>query len=47
MTRLASCAAVAEHTFCSRKKDGKRFKFAQFGELDGGLRLNRVYLQEV
>jgi hypothetical protein len=30
-----------------RKKDGKRFKFAQFGELDGGLRLSRAYLQEV
>jgi hypothetical protein len=30
-----------------RKKDGKRFKFAQFGELDGCLSLNCVYLQEV
>jgi hypothetical protein len=28
-----------------RKKDGKRFKFAQFGELDGAL--SRAYLQEV
>ena len=30
-----------------RKKDGKRFKFAQFGELDGALRHSRAYLQEV
>lgn len=29
-----------------RKKDGKRFKFAKFGELDGALRHSRVYLQE-
>jgi hypothetical protein len=30
-----------------RKKDGKRFKFAQFGDLYGAIKLNRVYLQEV
>ena len=30
-----------------RKKDGRRFKFAQFGELDGALRHSRAYLQEV
>lgn len=30
-----------------RKKDGKRFKFAQFGDLKGAIKENRVYLQEV
>jgi hypothetical protein len=30
-----------------RKKDGKRFKFAQFGDLYGAIKRNRVYLQEV
>ncbi|MEX0805965.1 MAG: hypothetical protein WD688_22005 [Candidatus Binatia bacterium] len=30
-----------------RKKDGKRFKFAQFGDLHGAIKGNRAYLQEV
>jgi hypothetical protein len=30
-----------------RKKDGKRFKFAQFGDLRGAIKRNRAYLQEV
>jgi hypothetical protein len=30
-----------------RKKDGKRFKFAQFGDLEGANRRNCIYLQEV
>ena len=30
-----------------RKKDGKRFKFAQFGDLYGATKRSRVYLQEV
>jgi hypothetical protein len=30
-----------------RKKDGRRFKFAQFGDLDGAVRRKCVYLEEV
>lgn len=30
-----------------RKKDGKRFKFAQYGDLLGAIKQNRAYLQEV
>jgi hypothetical protein len=30
-----------------RKKDGKRFRFAQFGDLRGSVKKNCVYLQEV
>ena len=30
-----------------RKKDGKRFKFAQFGDFEGANRRNCIYLQEV
>jgi hypothetical protein len=30
-----------------RKKDGKRFKVAQFGDLYGAMKRNRIYLQEV
>ena len=30
-----------------RKKDGKRFKFAQFGDLEGVTSRNCIYLQEV
>ncbi|MPZ76615.1 MAG: hypothetical protein GEU77_08820 [Deltaproteobacteria bacterium] len=30
-----------------RKKDGKRFKFAQFGDLRGAIKGHRAYLQEV
>jgi hypothetical protein len=30
-----------------RRKDGKRFKFAQFGDLYGAIKRNRAYLQEV
>jgi hypothetical protein len=30
-----------------RKKDGKRFKFARFGDLYGAIKRNRVYLEEV
>ena len=30
-----------------RKKDGKRFKFAQFGDLHGAIKGHRAYLQEV
>jgi hypothetical protein len=30
-----------------RKKDGKRFRFAQFGDLHGSVKKNCVYLQEV
>jgi hypothetical protein len=29
-----------------RKKDGKRFKFAQFGDLHAAMELNRIFLQE-
>jgi hypothetical protein len=29
-----------------RKRDGKRFKFAQFGDLRGAIKRNRAYLQE-
>ena len=29
-----------------RKKDGKRFKFAQFGDLVGATKRKRTYLQE-
>lgn len=29
-----------------RKKDGKRFKFARFGDLVGASKRNRTYLQE-
>ena len=31
--------------FC--RKDGKRFKFAQFGDVYGAIKRNRAYLQEV
>jgi hypothetical protein len=34
-------------SFLFRKRDGKRFKFAQFGDLHGAVKMNRVYLQEV
>ena len=30
-----------------RKKDGKRFKFAQFGDLHGAVKRSCAYLQEV
>ena len=30
-----------------RKKDGRRFKFAMFGDLYGAIKRNRAYLQEV
>ena len=30
-----------------RKKDGKRFKFAQFGDLFGAIKKKCAYLQEV
>lgn len=30
-----------------RRKDGKRFKFAQFGDIYGAIKRNRAYLQEV
>jgi hypothetical protein len=30
-----------------RKKDGRRFKFTQFGDLDGAVTRKRVYLEEV
>jgi hypothetical protein len=30
-----------------RKKDGRRFKFAQFGDLDGAVIRKCVYLEEV
>jgi hypothetical protein len=30
-----------------RKKDGRRFKFAQFGDVDGAVTLKCVYLEEV
>jgi hypothetical protein len=30
-----------------RKKDGRRFKFAKFGDLYGAIKRNRAYLQEV
>jgi hypothetical protein len=30
-----------------RKKDGKRFKFAKFGDIYGAIKRNRAYLQEV
>jgi hypothetical protein len=30
-----------------RKKDGRRFKFAQFGDLYGAVTRKRVYLEEV
>ena len=29
-----------------RKKDGRRFKFAKFGDLYGAIKRNRAYLQE-
>ena len=29
-----------------RKKDGKRFKFAQFGDLHAAMEPNRIFLQE-
>jgi hypothetical protein len=47
MTRLASCVAVAEHTSLFRKKDGRRFKFARFSDLDGAVTRRCVYLEEV
>ena len=31
----------------SHKKDGKRFKLAQFGDFEGATRRNCIYLQEV
>jgi hypothetical protein len=30
-----------------RKKDGKRFKFAQFGDLHAAMERNRIFLQEI
>jgi hypothetical protein len=30
-----------------RKKDGRRFKFARFGDLDGAVTRKCVYLEEV
>jgi hypothetical protein len=30
-----------------RKKDGRRFKFAQFGDLDGAVTRKCVYLEEI
>jgi hypothetical protein len=30
-----------------RKKDGRRFKFAQFGDLHGAVTRKRIYLEEV
>ena len=30
-----------------RRKDGKRFKFAEFGHLYGAMKRNRAYLEEV
>ena len=30
-----------------RKKDGRRFKFAQFGDLYGAITRKRIYLEEV
>jgi hypothetical protein len=30
-----------------RKKDGRRFKFAQFGDVYAAIKRNRAYLQEV
>jgi hypothetical protein len=30
-----------------RKKDGKRFKVARFGDLQGAIKAHRAYLQEV
>ena len=30
-----------------RRKDGKRFKFSQFGDLYGAIKRNRAYLMEV
>ena len=30
-----------------RKKDGKRFKFARFGDLHRAIKRNHAYLQEV
>lgn len=30
-----------------RRRDGKRFKFAQFGDLQGAIKGNRAYLQEI
>ena len=30
-----------------RRKDGKRFKFAQFGDVYGAIKRNRGYLREV
>jgi hypothetical protein len=30
-----------------RKKDARRFKFAQFGDLDGAVTRKCVYLEEV
>ena len=30
-----------------RKKDGRRFKFAQFGDVHGAVKGKRVYLEEV
>ncbi len=30
-----------------RKKDGRRFKFAQFGDLYGAVTRKRVYLEEI
>ena len=30
-----------------RKKDGRRFKFAQFGDVYGAIKRNPAYLQEV
>ena len=30
-----------------RRKDGKRFKFAKFGDIYGAIKRNRAYLQEV
>jgi hypothetical protein len=30
-----------------RRKDGKRFKFAKYGDLYGAIKRNRAYLEEV
>ena len=30
-----------------RKKDGKRFKFAQFGDLNAATERNHIFLQEI
>jgi hypothetical protein len=33
--------------FLFRKRDGRRFKFAQFGDLQGAVTRKHVYLEEV